>query len=309
MSALLRMEVVVAKRPGSDVAARVPSAGRVSAFFAWLAALVGGFASGLGAMVRLGIDESSPVSATGTVAFTQASLTAGDWVEINGVKYVAVSGAADATLGQFSIDTSNTAVGDSFVAALAAFPRDNGGARPIASGVNSSGTVTLTWLKAGIGGNIVVMQEKDASGGIAITQFSGGRDPGSLMTVTGTFTGVPADGGTLTIGGVVLTVAAAPANENEFDGGASATEAGANIVACINANSKLKGLVVATDVGSGVVRYQLQLAGRVGALVSCLDGMTNYTHTATSFAPAGTEAWVASPVVSAIGPATASPQA
>lgn len=309
MSALLRMEAVLPKQAASEMVARIPNAGNTMRFFAWLAALVSGWVSGLGAMVRLGIDESSPVSATGTVVFTQASLTAGDWVEIDGIKYVAVAGAADATLGQWSIDTDATAVGASFVAALAAYPRNAMGAAPIASGSNNAGTVTLTYLKAGIAGNRVVMQEKDASGGIAITQFSGGRDPGSLMTITGTFSGVPADTGTLTIGGVVLTVAASPANENEFDGGASATEAGANIVACINANSKLKGLVVATNVGLGVVRYQLQLAGRVGALVSCLDGMTNYTHTATSFAPAGTEAWAASPVVAAIGPATASPQA
>lgn len=309
MSALARLEVVVNKRTASDIGARIPRSGDPATFFAWLASFFAGLASYFGVMVRLALDESSPVAATGTVVFTQASLTAGDKVIIQGVAYTAVAGAADATLGQFSIDTSDTAVGDSFVLALAAYPRDNGGPRPICSGVNTAGSVALTWGQPGIVGNNVVMQEKDASGGIAITTFSGGREAGSLAKITGTFTGVPADGGTLTIGGVVLTVAAAPANESQFDGGATAAEAGANIVACINAHTKLKGLVVAVDVGSGVVSYQLQMAGRVGNLVSCLDGMTNYTHTATSFAPAGTEAWARSPVVSAIGSASASPQA
>lgn len=309
MSALIRMEVVAPGRTGAGLAARVPSAGRVSLFFSWLAAFFGGLASGMGAMVRLAIDESSPKAATGTVVFTQASLTAGDKVIINGIAYTAVAGAADATLGQFSIDTSDTAVGDSFVLALAAYPRDNRGPAPLCTGVNTAGSVALTWGKPGISGNSVVMQEKDASGGIAITAFSGGRDPGSLATITGTFTGVPADTGTLTIGGVVLTVAAAPANESEFDGGATATAAGQNLTACINAHSKLKGLIVATDGAAGVVAMQCQLAGRVGGLIACTDGMTNYTQTATSFAPAGTEAWAASPVVSAIGPASTSPQA
>ena len=113
MSALLRMEVVVPKRSGADVSARVPNRLAIPGFFTWLAAFFGGLASGLGAMVRLGIDESSPVAATGTVVFTQASLTAGDKVIIDGVAYSAVAGAADATLGQFSKDTSDTAVGAS----------------------------------------------------------------------------------------------------------------------------------------------------------------------------------------------------
>ncbi len=310
MSALLRMEVVVPKRSGADVAAKVPTPTSVTNFFAWLAAFFGGLVAGLGAMVRMGIDESLPVAATGTVVFTQASLTAGDQVRIDGIAYTAVAGAAVAASGQFSIDTSDTAVGDSFVLALAAYPRDNRGPAPIAVGVNTAGSVALTWLKPGIGGNAVVMQEKDASGGIALTQFSGGREPGSLRTVIGTFTGVPADGGTLTIGTVVLTVAAATANESEFDGGATSAEAATNLVACINAHSKLKGVVVAAiGTTTSKVNMQFQLSGRIGALILVTDALSNYTQDRADFAPAGTETWVATPVVAAVGPASRQPQA
>lgn len=310
MSALIRMEVVAPGRTGAGLAARVPSAGRVSLFFSWLAAFFGGLASGMGAMVRLAIDESSPKAATGTVVFTQASMTAGDKVIIDGIAYTAVAGAATASLGQFSIDTSDTAVGNSFVLALAAYPRDNRGPAPLCTGVNTAGSVALTWGKAGICGNSVVMQEKDTGGGIAITAFSGGREPGSLPNIIGTFTGVPADGGTLTLGSVVLTVAAAPANESEFDGGGTSAEAAANLIACINAHSKLKGLIVASvGTTTSKLNMQLQIAGRPGALILSTEALSNYTQSATSYAPAGTEAWAASPVVSAIGPASTQPQA
>lgn len=308
MSALLRMEVVVPARPASDVAAQLTRAGTARAFWNWLTAFFAGLVTG--AMVRLGIDESSPVAATGTVVFTQANLTAGDAVCIDGVTYTGVAGVADATLGQFSIETSNTAVGASFVLALAAFPRDNGGPRPLAVGVNTAGSVALTWGTPGIGGNLVVMQEKDASGGIALTQFSGGREPGSLRTVVGTFTNAPADGGTLTIGTVVLTTAASPANESEWDNGTNGPTAAANLIACINAHSKLKGIVVASA-GSTTskVNMQFQISGRIGALILVTEALSNYTQDRADFAPAGTEAWSASPVVAAIGPATSSPQA
>ena len=308
MSALLRMEVVATQRPASDIAAKLPRPGSARLFLEWLAAFIQSLWAG--GMIRLGIDESSPVAATGTVVFTQASLTAADAVIINGIRYAAVAGAADATLGQFSKDTSDTAVGDSFVLALAAFPRDNGGARPIVVGVNTAGSVALSAVTPGIGGNLIVMQEKDASGGIALTHLSCGREPGSLKTIIGTFTGVPADGGTLTLGSVVLTVAAAPANESEFDGGGTSAEAATNLVACINAHTKLKGIIVAA-IGSTTSKanMQLQLSGRPGALILSTESLSNYTQDATSYAPPGTEAWSATPVVAAFGAATDAPQA
>ena len=310
MSAVIRMEVVAKNLSGAGLAPQVPLGGQVSRFFAWLAAFVGGLASMLGAMVRLSIDESTPVAATGTVVFTQANLTAGDLVIINGVAYTCVAGAATASLGQFSKDTSDTAVGDSFVLALAAYPRDNGGARPLAVGVNTGGSVAMTWATPGLAGNLAVMQEKDAGGGIALTQFSGGMEPGNLKNIIGTFTGVPADGGTLTLGTVVLTVAAAPANESEWDGGATSAEAAANLIACINAHSKLKGIILASvGTTTSKLNMQLQIAGRPGALILSTESLSNYTQDATSYAPLGTEAWALSPVVSAIGSASAQPQA
>lgn len=307
MSAVLRMEVSIPGKSGTEMVTApggIPSTANPLKFFVWLATLFSGFVSGLGARVRIGVEESTPTAATGTVVFTQASLTAGDKVIVSGplgtATYTAVAGTAVAASGQFSKDTSDTAVGDSFVLALAAYPPN----RPLFTGVNTAGSVALTATHAGVQGNAMVLSEVDASGGIALTQPSGGRDAGSLQSIVGTYTGVPADGGTLTIASVVLTVAAAPANESEFDGGATAAAAATNLIACINAHSKLKGLILASSGGSGVVNMQLLQTGRIGALIPCVESMTNYTQTATSWAPTQTSTWVQSPQVYAVGSST-----
>lgn len=300
-SSVLRTEITIPGRPGAELAAAIPSSANSLRFFSWFAALVSGFVSGLGARIRMGIEDSTPTAATGTVVFTQGSLTAGDWIAIGGVKYVAVAGAATASLGQFSKDTSNTAVGDSFVLALAAYPPG----KPVAVGVNTTGSVALTAVVPGRAMNDVLMTESDASGGIALTQFSGGRDAGSLQSIIGTFTNAPADGGTLTIGAVVLTTAASPGNESEWDNGTDGPTAAANLIACINAHSKLKGLILASaGTTTSKVNIQLLQTGRIGNLIAVTEALTNYTQDAATFAPTQTSTWIASPAAFAVGAST-----
>lgn len=304
-SAVIRAEITLPNKTGAEIAAQGLSTSNPLHFFVWLAKLVSGFVSGLGARVRFAVEDSTPTAATGTVVFTQASLAADDQVIITGplgtVTYTGVAGTAVAADGEFSVDTSDTAVGDSFVLALAAYPPK----RPFAVGVNTAGSVALTATAKGVQGNAMVLRETDAGGGIALTQFSGGRDAGSLQTIIGTFTGVPADAGTLTIGAVVLTVAASPANESEFDGGADAPGAVTSLIACINAHTKLKGLVLAS-VGTTTSKINIQLlqTGRIGALIGVAEALSNYTQSATTFAPTQTSTWIASPGVFAVGAST-----
>ena len=307
-SAVLRAEITIPGRPGVEFTAApnaIPSSANSLQFFKWFATLISGLVAGLGARVRLAVEDSTPKGATGTVTFTQASLAAGDKVIVAGplgtAIYTGVAGAATAASGQFSVDTSNTAVGDSFVLALAAYPPN----RPLLTGVNAAGAVTVTAVQAGVQGNSMTLSEVDAGGGIALVQMSGGRDAGSLQTIIGTFTGVPADGGTLTIGAVVLTVAAAPANESEFDGGGTSAEAQANLTACINAHSKLKGLILASQgTTTSITNMQLLQTGRIGALITVTEALSNYTQSATTFAPTQTSTWIASPAVFAVGAST-----
>lgn len=298
MASVLRLELMSPRMAGAAVKKLLPqNATNPRAFLNGLINLLAAIFTGAGARIRAQIDESTPYAATGSVAFTQASLTAGDKVFINGYPLTAVASGPVAASGEFSIETSNTAVGDSFVAALAAYPPVMG----LVTGVNSSGTVTLTAVDAGAVGNSIKMSEVDASGGIALTQFSGGLDPASLKSVNGTFSNTGTANDTISIGGVTLTLKASAANENEITIGASAAATATNTITVINAHSKLKGLVVASSGGSGVVTVQLQQAGRVGNLVTLTEASTQFSWAATSFAPTSTEAWVASTVTYGVG--------
>jgi hypothetical protein len=303
MAGVVRLELMTPRRSGVADSLRSLSQATTSprAFFNALSTLILGALAGFGMRARCSIDESTPKAATGVVAFTQASLTAGDLVIIRQGSLTAiltaVASGAVAASGQFSIETSNTAVGDSFVLALAAFPP----AKALVTGINAAGTVTMTAREAGAVGNTIFMSEKDASGGIALTQFSGGLDPSPLTTVLGTFSGTGTANDTITIGGVVLTLVAAAANENEITIGGTAAITATNTIAVINANSKLKGFVLASSGGSAIVSLQLLMGGRLGNMVGLTEAGTGFSWAATSFAPATTEAWVSSPVVYSVG--------
>jgi hypothetical protein len=298
MASVLRLELMSPRMAGAAVKKLLPqSSANPRAFLNALINVLAGIFTGAGARVRAQIDESTPYAATGAVAFTQASLTAGDKVFINGAALTAVAGSAVAANGEFSKDTSNTAVGDSFVLALAAYPP----VKDLVTGVNSSGTVTLAAKTKGAVGNSIKMSEVDASGGIALTQFSGGLDPGSLVSVNGTFSNTGTANDTISIGGVTLTLKASAANENEITIGGSAAATATNTINVINAHSKLKGLVVASSGGSGIVTVQLQQSGRVGNLVTLTEASSQFSWAATSFAPTSTEAWVTSTVTYGVG--------
>jgi hypothetical protein len=306
MAAVTKIELVTPGRSGTEMAGRVPAVSNPLGFFTWLVALLGSVFT-RSARVRLQIDESTKYAARATVTLTQASLTAGDKVIVAGVALTAKAGSATAASGEWSLDTGDTEAAASLVLAINAVEQ----LKRIVTATSSLGVVTIVAVTPGMGGNQIALQEIDASGGILRSgnYLAGGRDEASLPTVVGTFTNAPADTGTLTIGSVVLTAAASPSNESEFDNGTNGPTAVANLMACINAHSKLKGLVVAS-VGSTTSKINIQLlqGGRIGALVSVLDGLSNYTQDVASFAPVQTEAWVMSPVVCAVGSARADSQ-
>lgn len=303
-SAVLRAEITIPGRPGVEFTAApsaIPSTANPLAFFGWFASLISGLVSGLGARVRLAVEDSTPTAATASVVMDQANATAGDWIAINGVKYTVVAGAATAASGQFSKDTSATAMGDSFVLALAAYPPN----APVATGSNAAGTVTLTAVEKGTQANSYLITESDAAGGFdSIVQFSGGRDAGSLQTVNLTFSGLPIANETITIGGKTLTFKAASGNQNEITIGADAAATAVNTTTIINANTDLKGLVLASSGGSGITAVQLLQTGRIGLLIALSEAATNTAWSAASFAPTQTSTWVASPAVFAVGAST-----
>jgi hypothetical protein len=163
VSARLGIELVTPGRSGAELAARLPqtSSNVAQLVFRWLMTLLDEFWRG--ARLRLQIDESSPVAATGTVTLTQASLTAGDRVMIGTVNVVAVSGAADATLGQWSRDTSDTAAATARALAITTCWQ----ARGRGSAACSSGGVTIPAALPGGAANLSQLAVLGASGGIA----------------------------------------------------------------------------------------------------------------------------------------------
>lgn len=96
-----------------------------------------------------------------------------------------------------------------------------------------------------------------------------------------TYTGLPIANETITIGGKVLTYKAASGNENEITIGADATATAVNTAAIINANSALKGLVLATSV-EGVVTVACTVPGRIGNIITLAEAATNTAVSGTT---------------------------
>jgi hypothetical protein len=310
MAASVNVELILPQRTGTEVYASLfKDAGNggtangalnfrsaLQRFINLLVAIVSGIARG---RLRVGIDDSTGVSATGTIACTQASCTAGDKIWIDRIAFTAVSGTPDLTLGQFAIITSDSAVATSLAAAINGYPA----ARGKLSASPSSGTVTVTYVPPGTPGNSIRMFKEVTTAGaftLSGTTLSGGRDPGDKQSLTAALSGVIANNDTITIGSVVLTgKSSGPSGESQFLCNVSAAADGAALVACINAHSKLKGLILAS--GTSTPSLQLLSCGRIGAIIGITKSCANMTLSAASWAPTTTEAWAASPVELAFG--------
>lgn len=291
MPAVYNVQIVDAEETATTAKGRFPSAtldnGRAKAELIAILASLGTTRRG---RLRLRIDDSAGVKASGTVACAQANLIAGDALEIAGVRLVGKAGAADATLGQFSIDTSDTAVATSIKAAINGFPA----LKRIATADSGSGTVTITAYEAGSKGNEITLKKVVTTAGaftLSGATLSSGKDPAAKPTVTVTLGGTGTANDTLSIGGVTLTLKASAANENEVTIGGSAAATATAIAAKITAHSKLQGLVSVSDNGAGVLTLTLLVGGRLGNLVSVTKSSTAITLGAASFAPATTDTY------------------
>lgn len=281
----------ISSRAGASIASALPESGQPRRAAELLRTYFEEMAAGIQpGHLRVSVDESTGVAASQTIACTQASATAGDVVVIGGIAFTAVATTPVPANGEFAIITSDTAMATSLKAAINAHPATRG--RFTAD--SSSGTVTVTAAVRGTFSNGIEVR-KVVTTGAAITlggaTLTGGRDPGDRQTLTAALGGALSINDTVTIGSVVLTAVAVPANENEFVGAVSAAADGAALAACINAHSKLKGLLYAT--GTATVTIRCLIGGRIGALVSISKSAAQITLSAASFAPTTTEAYSA----------------
>lgn len=245
---------------------------------------------------RVTVDDSTGVSATNTIAITYANVTAGDVLIIvgpTGQAYNFTCQTAAVTLGDptFRKTTDAAATGTSLAAQINAFP----GLKGILTASGTS-TVTLSITQKGTLGNVWRLKKRETAAGMALggATFSGGKDAGQVQTLTAALGGALTANDTVTIGSVTLTAKASPSGENEFAATVSAAADGAALAACINAHSKLKGLLLAS--GTSTVTIRCQVSGRLGALISITKSAAQITLSAASWAPSTTEAWAASVV-------------
>jgi hypothetical protein len=228
------------------------------------------------AKVAARVDSVTRRAATATVACDQGAATAGDLLRItipgfDRVTLEAVTGAAAGR--QYSIDTSDTAMGASIAAAV---NRDPLLSRHLTA-TSVTGTVTLTAREPGSWAHaiLVVPTEPTATAVVGFGAATTGADvlaaPRSVLTF-----GTPniANDNTITIGSVVLTWKAAPANENEVETSTDETVAATRFAAAVNAHSRLLGQVLATRVGA-VVTVTWLGDPRAGELVPTSRTETN----------------------------------
>lgn len=297
MAAKLLIEVVAPTRTGTELSySRVnfgdkPGIQQLERMFGEIAA------GALPAVVRTTIDDSTGVSASQTIAPTYSKLVAGDSFTIigpTGKAFTFVGQTSAVTLGDltFRIVTNDATTGTSIAAQINAYP----GLKGILTASGTS-TVTISITQKGTAGNLYGLAKSVSDSGaltLGATTFSGGKDAGKVQSLTATLGGALSANDTVTIGGVVLTAKASPSGESQFAATVSAAADGAALAACINAHSKLKGLVSAS--GTSTVTCTLQLSGRIGALVTVAKSAAQITLSATDFAPSTTEAWAASVV-------------
>jgi phage tail sheath gpL-like len=289
MAAKVDIEVVCGEETGTALAGRFPSALMPQQVTAELINLFSAFGSGQKrARIRLQIDESVGVSATATVTCDQSDGTAGDKLVIGHLPpLTAVASGAVAANGEYSLETSDTAVATSLAAAINAYPPT----KELVSATSSSAVVTITHRVKGTVGNSVALRKIVTTSNalvLSAAALSGGIDPGGKRSRTATMSGAWTAADTFTIGGVVLTAASSPSGESQFALGASATAAGANLAAAINAHSKLAGLVSASA-ATGVVTITLLVGGRIGELITLAEASSACALSGTTFAPTTTD--------------------
>lgn len=243
------------------------------------------------ALVR--VDSVTRGVAVATLVATQADSTAGDQMHflIPGeprVTLTAVTGTADASAGEYSIDTSDTAQGASMDLAIKA----NKTLMRYMSSSASSGTVTLTALDPGEWANgasyptsgIYIDEQLNTATAWATTQFAGGDDildQPTMDIVFGTPDIVAND--TISIGARTYTWKASASADGEITLSTTPATAATNFAAAVNADTNLTGICTASA-STDTVTLTF-----VGDPRLCQHIVVAYTETnAGSVVPAGT---------------------
>lgn len=251
-----------------SVAADVVGASSASNGIAAVARRLSAIAAGIeGGTVDVRVDNAAGLAASGSVACTQASATAGDKLHIivpgfaSPFTLTGVAGAASSAAGEFSIDTSDTAMGNSLRDAI------NGlaGLRDIVSATASTGTVTISSrVKGEAGNNVRYEKVVTTAGALTLTQPAGGLETTARPSITVTF-GSPdiVANDQISIGNRVYTWKASASADGEITLSTTPATAAANFEAAVNSDARFKGLLTASR-ASAVVTLTWTGGARVG---------------------------------------------
>lgn len=203
--------------------------------------------------VRVRVDKTAPAQAVGTIEpSTEGSPMANDYMTVvvpgHGTQRItAIEGTPDPAAGQIDVDAAtDTILGAQVAACFAANPF----LRKFFTATAADGLVTVTCREdtlPGSLGNGVRFEEPPGESLFDVVSPSGGADAANTPSVTATF-GSPdvVQDDTFAIGAVTLTWRNSPSGENQVAASGTPATAAANLVAKINAHSKLRGLVEAT---------------------------------------------------------------
>ena len=262
-----------------SVADAVVGASSASDGIAALAAQLSAIAAGVqGGTVDVRVDEVAGVAAAGTVVCLYASASVGDKLHMLVPGYAApftvtaVTGTANAAAGEYSIDTSSSAMATSLASAINALA----GARELLSAQASTATVTVTSRTRGVAGNGIRLEKQVTNtAALTLTQPSGGLANTDRPTITVTF-GTPdiVANDKFSIGSRVYTWKASASADGEITLSTNPTTAATNFAAAINADSTWKGLLSATR-ASAVVTLTWTGGPRVGEHLVCSYTETN----------------------------------
>jgi hypothetical protein len=273
MTAVLTAQIVY-RGEGAQVPARAlrPASEHDEGLRALMEELQGIAAGSINGRVSVRADSSTGSAATRTLTFVQADLTAGDTFTIRvpsgkDFKFTAVASGPTAASGEFSIETSDTAVATSVVAAMAALP----GFADYWTAASAAGVVTITATDSGAQGLVNYNYTSVETTATAIVEAAGVTpgDPNSApaATVTMVHANVGEDD-TISIGSVTLTWKASPSGEDQLDIKTTDATDATELARGINAHSKLAGLVSASVAAAVVTVTWIGGDCRAGELVT-----------------------------------------
>lgn len=262
-----------------------------------------------GGKLGVRIDQSTTVQASLTVTCTQADFTAGDKLVVHtptgeAIVFTAKASGAVAANGEFNAVTDDNTTAANLRAAVVAYPL---AVRWLESSV-ATNVVTLKPVMSGAGGNAYPKVKVIVTSGTPMAlsnsgSFTAGKDAYEQASLTNTIThaSLVDNTDTLVFGAVVtLTWKTTPSGENEVAIGADSTAAAVNLVAKINAHSKLTKLFVATN-SAGVVTITFKGDPRLGAIIGLTESGNGQVLSAANFAPGATLAAKSDAVIVASG--------